>query len=152
MSKLPGEETVRAWIQLHRSHRMLLDKVEFALTNKELPPFDWYDVLLEIQREGDAGLRQYEIGERVLLNKHNLSRLIDRLERRGLVGRHACAEDGRGKRIRITAEGRRALKEMWPVYGEAIQANFGERLNSGEMRELARLLEKVLGHKEAAHG
>ncbi len=143
MSKLPSEETVNTWIQLHRSHRALLEQVESALADNDLPPLDWYDVLLELRRAGEAGLRQYEIGERVLLNKHNLSRLIDRLEGHRLVRRYACAEDGRGKRIRITAEGRRLLKAVWPVYGTAIQSNFGERLSPGELAELARLLGKA---------
>jgi len=145
MSKLPTEETISAWIQLHRMHRMLLDKVENSLKSNELPPLDWYDVLLELHREGSRGLRQYEIGERVLLNKHNLSRLIDRLEKNRLVRRHVCTEDGRGNRIKITTEGSRMLKQVWPVYSQAIQEHFGSKLSSLECAELSRILGRVLG-------
>lgn len=144
MSKLPNEATVRAWIHLHRAHRTLLDRVELPLKKNGLPPLDWYDVLLELSKAGDSGLRQYEIGERVLLNKHNLSRLIDRLEKNNLVRRYACAEDGRGNRINITAEGKKLMQQVWPVYREALQANFGEKLASKEVAELTRLLTKVL--------
>ena len=145
MTKLPNEDTIRAWIHLHRSHRALLDKVEHSLKNNGLPPLDWYDVLLELSKAGGSGLRQYEIGERVLLSKHNLSRLIDRLERNDLVRRYACTEDGRGNRIKITAGGERLLKQVWPVYREALQVNFGDKLSSVEMMEMTRLLSKALG-------
>ena len=145
MSKEPTKETIQSWIQLHRTHRQLLETVENSLKNKGLPPLDWYDVLLELHREKSAGLRQYEIGEKILLNKHNLSRLIDRLEKNQLVGRHACLEDGRGNRIKITEKGEKMLKRVWPVYSQSIQESFGIKLKSSEFIELSRILSKVLG-------
>ena len=148
MSKKPTENAIAAWIQLHRAHRLLLDKVENSLKLKGLPPLDWYDVLLELHREKSAGLRQYEIGEKVLLNKHNLSRLIDRLENDKLVARQTCTEDRRGNRIVITAEGEKMLKQVWPVYSQSIQELFGAKLNAGELVELSRVLGKVLGQNE----
>ncbi len=143
MTLQPSEETIQAWIQLHKSQRMLLERVELALKKNGLPPLDWYDVLLELSRDTDSGLRQYEIGQRMLLSKHNLSRLIDRLEKNRLVRRDACAEDGRGNRIRIAEEGKALLGKAWPVYRKALQDNFGEKLTPAEMIELARLLGKV---------
>ena len=149
MSKEPTKETIQAWIQLHRTHRLLLEIVENSLKSKGLPLLDWYDVLLELHREKSAGLRQYEIGEKVLLNKHNLSRLIDRLEKNRLVGRHACAEDGRGNLIKITGKGEKLIKQVWPVYGQSIQESFGTKLKSSEFIELSRILSKVLGQSES---
>jgi len=145
MSKEPTKETIQAWIQLHRTHRLLLETVEYSFKKKGIPPLDWYDVLIELDREKSTGLRQYEIGEKILLNKHNLSRLIDRLEKNQLVGRHACVEDGRGNRIKITDKGVKMIKQVWPVYGQSIQENFGIKLNSKEFIELSRILSKVLG-------
>lgn len=144
MSKEPTEATVQAWINLHRTHQLLLEKVESTLKSKGLPPLDWYDVLIELHREKSSGLRQYEIGEKILLNKHNLSRLIDRLEKKQLVGRHACEEDGRGNRIKITAEGETLLKQVWPVYAQSIQESFGIKLASDEFTELSRIFGKLL--------
>jgi len=150
MSKQPTKETLQAWIQLHRTHRLLLERVENALKSNGLPPLDWYDVLLELHREKNKGLRQYEIGEKILLNKHNLSRLIDRLEKNKLVGRHVCAEDGRGNRIKITEKGEKILKQVWPVYGQSIQENFGTTLKLNEFIELSRTLSKVIDQSESA--
>ena len=149
MSKGPTNETIQAWIQLHRTHRLLLERVENSLKSKELPSLDWYDVLLELHREKRLGLRQYEIGEKILLNKHNLSRLIDRLEKDQLVGRHACEEDGRGNRIKITEKGEKMLKQVWPVYSQSIQEDFGTKLKHKEFIELTRILNKVLGQNKS---
>ena len=148
MSKESTKETIQAWIQLHRTHRLLLERVENSLKSNALPPLDWYDVLLELHRDKNKGLRQYEIGEKILLNKHNLSRLIDRLEKNQLVGRHVCAEDGRGNRIKITEKGEKILKQVWPVYGQSIQESFGIKLKSNEFVELSRILSKVLVQSE----
>lgn len=149
MSKEPTKETIQAWIHLHLTHRLLLERVENSLKSNGLPPLDWYDVLLELNREKSKGLRQYEIGEKKLLNKHNLSRLIDRLEKNKLVGRHVCAEDGRGNRIKITEKGEKMLKQVWPVYGQSIQESFGFKLKSNEFIELSRILSKVLSQSES---
>lgn len=149
MSKKPSEEEIQAWIQLHRAHRLLLVRVENALKSKGLPPLDWYDVLLELHREKSIGLRQYEIAEKILLNKHNLSRLLDRLEKNHLVERHACAKDRRGKLIKITDEGKKLLKQVWPVYSQSIQENFAAKLDADELVELDRVLSKVLSHRES---
>lgn len=145
MPSKPSKRTQQAWIDLHRAHRLLLERVESALKSADLPPLEWYDVLLELRRERNTGLRQFQLGERVLLSKHNLSRLIDRLEQKGLVRRHACAEDGRGNLIRITAAGERMLEAMWPIYGAVIEDSFGARLLRDETDELSRVLGKVLG-------
>jgi len=144
MNKKPNEETIQAWIQLHHAHRLLLETVEKSLKDAGLPPLGWYDVLLELHREKTAGLRQYEIGKKILLSKHNLSRLIDRLEKDNLVIRHTCIEDGRGNRIKITSEGVKIMKKIWPVYSRSIQENFGIKLASSEFLELQRILKKIL--------
>jgi DNA-binding MarR family transcriptional regulator len=144
MSNVPDQNTIDAWVLLHRVQRKLREDVETALKASSLPPLDWYDVLLELHRAGEVGLRQFEIGEKVLLNKHNLSRLIDRLEKNRLAQRYASSEDGRGNQIRITAQGEQTLRQMWPVYGQSIQGRFGDRLEEKECLDLAALLAKLL--------
>jgi len=144
MSQTPSKQTIQTWIQLHRTHRQLLETVENSLKHKGLPPLDWYDVLLELHREKSTGLRQFEIGEKILLNKHNLSRLLDRLEKKQLVIRYACIEDGRGNRIKITEQGEKMLKQVWPVYSQAIQESFGIKLKSSDFVELSRILSRIL--------
>ena len=141
MSKKPTKEAIQAWKQLHRVQQLLLEVVEDTLKTAGLPPLAWYDALLELHREKNTGLRQYEIGNKILLNKHNLSRLLDRLEENHLIERQACVEDGRGNRIKITDEGEKMLKQVWPVYGQAIQENFAAKLDADEFVELYQIPE-----------
>ncbi|WP_409525619.1 MarR family winged helix-turn-helix transcriptional regulator [Nitrincola sp. MINF-07-Sa-05] len=143
MNTQPNSTTVNAWARLLRLQAQLLGQVHAALKLAGLPPLNWYDVLLELNRAGDEGLRQYEIGEQVLLPKYNLSRLIDKLESEALVERHTCAEDGRGNLVRITSAGNELLKKMWPVYSAVIHEQFELRLSSDEITLLGEILHKL---------
>jgi DNA-binding MarR family transcriptional regulator len=144
MKTAPSQQTETAWILLIRAQQVLLGQVEAALKAAGMPPLSWYDVLLELSRNPDTGLRQYEIGERVLLNKHNLSRLIDRLESDGLVKRQACDVDGRGNIVKITRKGAQLKQEMWPVYAQAIQELIAEPLTATQVRSLAEIMNVLL--------
>jgi len=136
-------EVMTSWVALHRAHRMLFEQVETNLKLNKLPSIDWYDVLLELNRDKNNGLRQYEIGQKILLNKHNLSRLIDRLQNKQLVIRKACKEDKRGNRILITDKGIELLKKIWPFYSQSIKEGFSDKLEKKEFIELTRILNKL---------
>jgi DNA-binding MarR family transcriptional regulator len=120
-----------------RAQQVLLERVEGDLKRAGLPPLGWYDVLLELSRSDTGRLRQFELGEKVLLSKHNLSRLLDRLENEQLISRQACEEDRRGANVVITRQGRALLKKMWPVYERAIGEHFGRLLAEQEATALA---------------
>jgi len=147
---MPSRQTEHAWVSLTRVQQILLARVESALKAAGLPPLSWYDVLLELSRAPETGLRQYEIGERVLLNKHNLSRLIDRLERDGLLKRQACDADGRGNMVKITKKGLQLKNEIWPVYARAIQELIGEPLSAAQVRSLNEIMASLLETHAAA--
>ena len=136
------ETAIRAWTRLLRAQQLLLERVEADLKRAELPPLAWYDVLLELNRTAEGRLRQFELGDKVLLSKHNLSRLLDRLEAEGLVERQACAEDRRGAHVAITRAGKTLQKKMWPVYERAIARHFADRLSGDEAAQLAQLLQR----------
>lgn len=142
MSKL-DQTAERAWVRLLRVQRHALEAVEHRLKGEGFPPLAWYDVLLELSRSGE-GLRQYEIAERVLLNKYNLSRLLDRLEGKGLISRKPCPQDGRASIVQATAKGLRLQKRMWPTYASAIETVFASRLNKTETAVLSSTLAKLL--------
>lgn len=139
----PCDATVGAWTRLIRAQRCTLVSVERALKEADLPPLEWYDVLLELDRAG--ALRPRDLQQRLLLAQYNLSRLIDRMEAAGAVERGQCKEDGRGQVIRLTEEGKRMRQRMWPVYAAAIQQAIGSRLGSGEAAQLSQLLGRLSG-------
>jgi len=144
MTHEPSEATVTAWARLVRAEQTVLGRIEAVLKGADLPPLAWYDVLLELSRAEDGRLRPLELERRTLLAQYNASRLIDRMEKAGLVERLPHPEDGRGQLVAITAEGRALQKRMWKVYGPAIAAQVGAKLSRNETAELARLLKKLL--------
>jgi len=144
MSSKPTSAVVEAWASLVRTERTLLDKVEEELKRAHLPPIDWYHVLHEIDRAPKGMLRQTGVQDRTQLAQYNVCRLVDRLEREGLVERRQCQLDGRNNVLVITTKGRTVRRQMWPVYAKAIEEHFGARLSQAEAEQLARLLWKLL--------
>jgi DNA-binding MarR family transcriptional regulator len=138
------EATVTAWSRLMKTARSLADTVEAEVKQAGFPPLAWYDVLLELSRAPKGRLTPKELEERTLLAQYNLSRLLDRLEREGLVQRIEYPGDRRRQRIEITGPGRFLRKAMWPVYGGAIARHFGTRLTETETDRLSDLLAKVM--------
>jgi len=132
----------KAWIALLRTAPPLFDRVEAALKAKGHPPLAWYDVLWELERAGEP-LRQRGLGERLLVARYNLSRLIDRLEADGLIGREDCADDARGQMLKLTRSGKALRAKMWPDYAAAISDAVGSRLSASEAETLAKLLDKL---------
>jgi DNA-binding MarR family transcriptional regulator len=144
MTGKPTAAAVSAWARLVRAEKTLFDRVEEELKRAGFPPLDWYHVLHEVSRSPKGMLRQSGVQDRTQLAQYNVCRLVDRLEREGLVERRQCERDGRNNVLVITAEGRALRRAMWPTYAAAIQAHFGARLSQAEAEQLASLLGKLV--------
>jgi DNA-binding MarR family transcriptional regulator len=115
VTERPSKQVVLAWARLLKAERLSLARVEAALKQAGLPPLAWYDVLLELERASETGLRPYELERALLLAQYNLSRLLDRIEREGLIERAPSPQDGRGHVLHLSARGRSMRNAMWPV-------------------------------------
>ncbi|NZD51158.1 MarR family winged helix-turn-helix transcriptional regulator [Rhizobium leguminosarum] len=140
----PSEAVTSAWTSIMRARERLLGAIEADLKTAGMPPLAWYDVLWELARSQGGKLRPYEIEERTLLAQYNLSRLLDRLEREGLVRREAFAEDGRGRWVLISDAGRKLRERMWTVYAKSIETHIGGKLAESEAKAIAGLLDRFL--------
>ena len=143
MPKQPSEAVVDAWIALNRAQQTALLKIERAFRHAKLPSHAWYDVLWELARAGESGLRPFEIERQMLIAQSNISRLIDRLVEHGYVERRPCEEDGRGQYVVITPAGREMRKRMWTVYARAISEAVGHHFSEREATNLASLLARL---------
>ena len=139
----PTAAIIQAWTSLVRTGQGVLAAVEYDLKKAGFPPLAWYDVLLELRREEPAGLRPIELEKRVLLAQYNVSRITDRLERAGHLLKRPCPEDKRGSFLHITSQGCALLKQMWPVYAEAIQRRVGQQLSDADAKHLTSLLNRL---------
>jgi DNA-binding MarR family transcriptional regulator len=143
MNESPSVAVTAAWTRLLRAQQAAQSSIEAALKRAGMPPLVWYDVLLELDRGPEGGMRPFELEPRLLLPQYGLSRLLDRIETAGYLERRPCEADGRGQIITITQAGRELRARMWPIYGAAISAVIGERLNDDEAATLSELLAKL---------
>jgi len=101
------EPHLTAWRSLLNAHATLVGKIEQALVDASLPPLAWYDVLWAIRRAPERRVRMAELADSLTISRGGLTKLFDRLESAGLVGREPAADDGRSVFAVITPEGSR---------------------------------------------
>ncbi len=143
MTQKSQQLAATAWARLIRAQRTALEKVEQDLKEEDFPPLVWYDVLLELERAPEGMLRHRALNDEMLLPKHNLTRLIDRMEKQGLVCRKSCNIDKRGSFVCILEKGKKLRNKMWPVYEKAIERHFAGKFSSNELNMLADLLARL---------
>jgi DNA-binding MarR family transcriptional regulator len=73
----------------------------------------------------------------VLLSPSGVTRLVDRLQREGLVGRERCPEDGRGYYAVLTDAGGRRLQQARATHLAGVRRLFLDRLGDDDLRRLA---------------
>jgi DNA-binding MarR family transcriptional regulator len=122
----------------------LLDRIKAKFSQAGLPTMEWYDVLLTLKEAPKNRLRLSELAERVLLSRSNLTRLVDRLEKAGLLYREACPSDRRGTFAVLTEAGLAMQREMWVVYAEGIAEYFGSHLDDDEAKVMQQVLKRML--------
>jgi DNA-binding MarR family transcriptional regulator len=138
----PNTEAV--WTSLARVEQALLIRVEADVKAAGFPSIGWYDVLIALTDTPEGQLRPVDLERKMLLPQYSTSRLVDRLEKAGLVERKVCPVDGRGQFVAITPEGRKLQKKMWPTCAAAIRRHIGDKLSPQEHLQLHGLLQKLL--------
>lgn len=76
-----------------------------------------FNILMIIKHVGGYdGIQQNEISKRLLVTASNITKLLDKLEKDGLITRNTKKGDRRVKLIRITDYGSKTLDKIWPKY------------------------------------
>ena len=101
-----------------------------------------YNVLRILRGAGTEGLACREVGCRMISRDPDITRLLDRMEARGLIARARGERDRRIVRTRITAEGLRVLEELDAPVQELHRRQL-HHLPAKELRQLLRLLERA---------
>lgn len=133
-----------AWRLFLTTHAKLITLIEQELAQAGLPPLAWYDVLLALSESPEHRLRMHELAETMVLDRSNLTRLVDRLEAKGLVCRKSCPTDRRGAFAAITEQGLAMRQQMWPVYEQVIAKYFACHLSDTEVEVLSKALKRML--------
>jgi DNA-binding MarR family transcriptional regulator len=133
-----------AWGSVLRVHAALVPRLDERLKAETGLPLSWYDVLLELNAADGRRLRMTDLGDRVVLSRTRVSRIVDELERAGLAARQVNDEDRRSAYAVMTADGRRAFLRAAPRYVDAIEDEFAVSLTVDELQALRAALDKVL--------
>jgi DNA-binding MarR family transcriptional regulator len=148
MAAQPAGSPVRlaaeTWESLFRAQVAVMRRLQSGPAFKELAVNE-YDVLFTLSRCPSGWLRLNELNDNVLLSQSSLSRLVERLEKRGLLERMPAPQDGRGVLLRLTDAGRDLQKQIGREHVRDISALITPALTAGEQRELLRLTEKLRG-------
>jgi DNA-binding MarR family transcriptional regulator len=138
------EPQMLAWRRFLRAHALVTRALESDLLAEQRLPLASYDVLVQLVEAAEHRLRMSELAERVLLSRSGLTRLVDRLEREGLVRREACDSDARGLFTVLTAAGLERLRAASPVHLRGVAEHAVGRLDDFEARTLADLLARMI--------
>ncbi|MEV6301330.1 MarR family transcriptional regulator [Actinoplanes sp. NPDC051861] len=139
-----SDTDVSGWAALLRVHAALVPVLDRELQTACGLPLTWYDVLLELKYAPGGRLSMGELGERAVVSRSRVSRVVDALTDAGLVTREANPDDRRSAYAKITDEGRKRQAEAAPTYLAGIRRHFTDRMTAGEARLVATALEKVL--------
>jgi DNA-binding MarR family transcriptional regulator len=102
-----------------------------------------YDVLYELSK-APAGLSMVEINRNILMTQSGVSRLVQRLEQRGLLERCADPSDARAALISLTQEGARLQRSIGHAHAQAVTSAMTRALSSEQMQQLRDLGRQIV--------
>ena len=131
-----------AWGSLLRAHARLLPVMDAGVRRTGIS-LAYYDVLLELSAEPEGRLRMSDLGERVVLSRTRVSRLVDEMAGARLVAREANTDDRRSAFAVITEAGRESFRAAAPRYLDLIEEQVSTGLTTAELATLAGLLDRL---------
>ena len=137
------ERELRAWRGLLRTHAMLVKRLDAELEAAHGLALTSYEVLLHLWHAEDNRMRMCDIAESVLLSRSGLTRLVDRLERDGLVERVSCADDARGAYAHLTETGLEKLQEARGTHLQGVRNHFLSHFKPEELDLLGGAWDRV---------
>ena len=145
MATSKKKAAAEAWGSLLQVHAALVPELDRRLRLGAGLPLAWYDVLLELSAARDGRLTMSRLGERVVLSRSRVSRVVDELIRADLVRRESNPDDARSAYAVITQAGLDRFRQAAPVYVGAIEEEFAGELTVAELTALSSALQQVLG-------
>jgi DNA-binding MarR family transcriptional regulator len=140
---LLDEEELAAWRGMLRAHAELVRELDAELAREHDMPLSSYEVLLFLNDSEDGRMRMSELADSALLSRSGLTRLVDRLERQGLLTRERCESDARGWFAEITPEGRRVFGAARKTHLDGVRRAFLSHFSRDELRTLGGLWQKL---------
>ncbi len=139
-----GQARYRALLQVLRTADTLWNASRLFFQRWGISPSQ-FNVLNVLHTEA-GGLSQVELSRQLIMHRSNVTGLVDRLERRGLVKRQDAASDRRAYRVVLSAEGAALLDQILPEYhrgAEGLWEGIPTARVDGLTRDLRRVADNV---------
>ena len=131
------------WFKFVRAHRCLIREIERRLASAGLPAYAWYDALWGLESGPEGTRRMSELADVMAIERYNLTRLVDRLEKDGLVTRVRSEQDGRAAFLGITKAGAALRKKMWKIYQATVADLFLSQFDEADQSRFAAALDQA---------
>jgi DNA-binding MarR family transcriptional regulator len=135
---------VRAWRGLLRVHASLSKALDAELEAEHGLPLTSYEVLMYLADAEEHRMRMCELASSVILSRSGLTRLVDRLERDGLITRESCSSDARGAFAKLTPTGRERLTAARATHLAGVRTMFLDHFTPEELEALAGYWERAV--------
>jgi DNA-binding MarR family transcriptional regulator len=146
------DRELRAWRGLLRVHASLSKALDNQLDREHGLPLTSYEVLLYLAEAEGQKMRMCDLASSVILSRSGLTRLVDRLERDGLLVRESCASDARGAFAKLTPAGHEKLAAARATHLAGVRSLFLDHLTPEEQDVLGAVWERVLPGARGAAG
>ena len=146
-----GESEVRTWIRFLATHSAITRELEARLMGAHGLTLSDYDVLVQLARAPEHKLRNIELAKAVVLTRSGVTRLVDGLERDGLVQRCSCPDDKRGSLVEITGDGLARLREAATTQIQGVRELFLEKLGPEGREQMDQLLGRLPAGETCVH-
>lgn len=137
------EVEMRAWRGLLCTHAALAKRLDSELERVHGLPLTSFEVLHHVGAAPSARMRMCDLADSIHLSRSGLTRLVDRLERDGLLERCSCDHDARGAYACLTSPGREQLALAKGTYIAAVREHFLAHFDESELGVLAGLWDRV---------
>jgi DNA-binding MarR family transcriptional regulator len=139
-----------AFTALLRAHAAVTRRLSAELTDEHGLTISDFEVLLRLSRAPDRRLRRVDLAQDVLLTASGITRLLDGLERSGLVERGSCDSDRRVVYAVLTEAGLAKVRAAATSHFAQVEELFGARFEAAELEELGAALSKLGGDETLA--
>lgn len=143
MDALATPQQLDSWVAFMRAHSAITHQLNTELLSAHGLTLNDYEVLLRLSHSPDGMMRRVDLAESVVLTASGITRLLDGLERAGLVEKASCSVDARVSYAKLTASGQRRLDEAAVTHLAGLDELFTSRYTAEELDYLAELLGRL---------
>ncbi|QWF78412.1 MarR family winged helix-turn-helix transcriptional regulator [Amycolatopsis sp. CA-230715] len=133
----------QGWRTLAALHARIEDRLERELRRAHELSVSEYSVLDVLSRQDGFHLRMNQLSTAVVLSQSATTRLVTRLEERGLLQRYLCPTDRRGVYTEVTPAGHELLAAVRPTHDAALGQALGEAVELPELAPLVHALSSL---------